>query len=108
MNASNGVRGKRHYGISLRELLDAGLLHPGESLVLATSTKALTTATLTPNGTIWWQERTYETPSHPDFAALMGRQSLNGWTSWFVERPDGRRSLADIRSMLRSVTDQVG
>ncbi len=80
----------------------AGLLHSGERLVLATRTRDLTSATLSANGEIVWQDRVYPTPSHLDFAALMGRQSLNGWTSWFVERPEGRLSLSDVRSRLRS------
>lgn len=100
-HAKSAESGKKYFGVTLNDLLEAGLLQAGEPLLLRTSTKDLTTAAVAPNGDIIWQEKAYPTPSDRAFAALMGRQSLNGWTAWFVERPDGRKSLADLRSQLR-------
>jgi hypothetical protein len=101
LHAAQERHSKRYFGISVRDLVEAGLLHAGETLVLATSTKDMATARLSPNGEIIWEGRAYASPSDRAFAALMGRQSLNGWTSWFVERPTGRLSLAEIRSLLQ-------
>ncbi len=99
---------KHHYGISLGDLLKAGLLQAEERLVLATTKRDVATARLSSSGEIIWQENSYTTPSDRAFAALLGRQSLNGWTAWFVERPEGRASLADVRARLQAELSQTG
>jgi hypothetical protein len=100
-HATQSRQTKRRFGVSMHELVEAGLLHPGEGLVLATSTRDVAKATLSPSGEIVWDGRVYASPSDRTFASLMGRQSLNGWTSWFVERPTGRQSLAQVRSLFQ-------
>lgn len=100
-HARHATSRKQHHGITIRDLITAGLIHAGETAVLAKATEDLASATITGMGTILWQGQEYPSPSDRAFAALMGRQSLNGWTSWFLERPDGRKSLADLRTQLQ-------
>lgn len=102
-HASSTARSQRYFGVTIRMLMDKGLLQPGEQLILAKANHDLATATLAPNGDFHWNDRAYQTPSHRDFAALLGHQSLNGWTSWHVERPNGRQTLAEIRAELQSL-----
>ena len=102
------TRTSKFYGVSLRDLLDAGLLEPGERLILATGGREAATVRVTASGELSWQDRTYRSPSDRAFAALLGRQSLNGWTAWYVERPQGRRSLADLRTTLQATLPRSG
>ena len=103
MAASHAVKSRRastSYGIALRDLLDAGLLKPGERLILTKGSRDMATAEVSPSGEVMWQDRVYKTLSDRAFAALLGRQSLNGWTSWYVERPNGRELVAEVRARL--------
>jgi hypothetical protein len=97
LHASNSSRSHRFHGVTLKDILAAELVVPGANLVLMKGSREITTATLSETGEIIFRGKAYQTPSHRDFAALMGRQSVNGWAHWFVEGPVGRSSLAEIR-----------
>jgi hypothetical protein len=97
--ASRGSR-QAYFGVSLRELVDAGLLPPGTRLVLGTKHQDITTAAVNEVGAIVHGGTHYWSPSDKAFAQLMGRQSLNGWTDWKAELPSGRVSLAELRDRL--------
>jgi predicted type IV restriction endonuclease len=103
-------RPKARYRATLRDLIDARLVQAGERLVLMRGGMAAANATLATDGSIEWQGRHYATPSDIAFARLLGRQSLNGWTEWYVDRPNGRQSLASIRSefLLRTTSQNDG
>ena len=86
-----------HYGVSLKDLIDAGLLESGMRLVFTGRGRDLAHAELADDGYIVWNGERVPYPSDRRFAQLRGTSSVNGWTSWYVELPSGRRLLADVR-----------
>jgi hypothetical protein len=101
-HAVSEMRAKAHYGITLRNLIDAAYLSPGTELVLlGQGGREVTRARLGGSGDIEWQGRSYRSPSDKAFASLLGRQSLNGWTHWQAELPEGAESLAEIRARMQ-------
>lgn len=98
-HAAGTTRSHSHYGIALKDLVDAGVLIPGTSLILTAGKRDLANATLGAGGEIIWHGATYESPSDKVFAMLVGpdRTSLNGWTHWVVDDGVERKSLADLR-----------
>ena len=97
---SAGPRKSIYFGVKLRELVDIGLLPPGTPLVLGTKDHTVATATVSMTGAINYDDRQFESPSDKTFARLLGRQSLNGWTSWTAQLPDGPRTLSQLRDQL--------
>lgn len=98
-HAAAAHRGHAHHGVSLRDLLAAGLLTPGMPLVLRSGNRELTEATLGAGGEILWNGGRYRSLSDRTFARLLGasRVSLNGWTHWHVVLPTGTEQLARVR-----------
>jgi hypothetical protein len=92
------TRSNRFYGITVKQLLDAGLLTVGETL---TSTNRVYPATglLGPGGEVQFNGAMHPSPSN---AARVVRGGLhtNGWEFWAVERPTGRVTLATLRARL--------
>ena len=88
---------KRYFGVRLDELIGAGILRPGTRLVLSARGRDVVNAEINARGEIVCQGKTYRTPSHSDFARLLGRQATNGWASWYAILPEGRRSLSELR-----------
>lgn len=97
-HAEGVLTGKVHHGVTILDLLKAGLMTAGEPLYLSSGGKDVAIATLTATGAIEWKGTIYPSPSDRTFAALLGRQSLNGWTAWYVDRSLGRESIAAIRA----------
>jgi len=93
-------RSKRFFGSNMRDLLNAGLVQPGEKLFLMKGTFQVAQATFTPSAQIDWQGKLYSVPSDLDFARAMGNKSLNGWTSWYVERAGRLVQLFELREQL--------
>ncbi|MDQ3695610.1 MAG: DUF5655 domain-containing protein [Chloroflexota bacterium] len=86
-----------YYGVTLRELLDAGFLEAGtQLLLLGNGNREIARATLNQAGEIEWQGNRYRSPSNRDFTRLLGR-TFNGWTHWFADLPHGKESLHAIR-----------
>ncbi len=76
-------RRSSYFGVTLRDLIDAGLLSPGTELVLvAKERRDVAHATLTDAGEILWQGRTHRSPSDMVFAPLLGVTKFNGWAYW--------------------------
>ncbi len=100
----------RHYGVTLAEMVRAGVIEPGTSLVFTAGSRDLARATLSETGEIIWEGRAYRFLSDRTFAQLLNptRTSVNGWTHWVAELPAGRRSLAEIRADLIARTEQEG
>ena len=97
-HALGETQSKAHHGITLRNLIDTGYLSPGTQLVLlGQGGREVTRAQHRESGEIEWQGRHYASPSDKAFASLLARQSLNGWTHWHAELPEGTESLAEIR-----------
>lgn len=90
------TRSNRFYGITVKQLLDAGLLTAGETL---TSTNGVypATASLGPDGEVQYNGTAHPSPSN---AARVVRGGLhaNGWEFWAVQRSTGRVTLATLRA----------
>lgn len=96
----------RFYGITVKQLLDAGLLAAGETL---TSTNGLwpATAIVTPDGSVEFNGSPYPSPSKAASSAKNG-MAANGWDFWAVQRPTGATTLATLRSRLLELDDAPG
>lgn len=89
---------------SLSDLIECGLLKPGEELVsLSPSWPA--TAALNADGSISFEGTSYKTPSGAGKAAREGRE-VNGWEYWAVRRDGQIRSLLSIRSQFLGLPDK--
>ena len=95
--ASNVQEGpQRYYGVRLKDLLDAGLLQPGQAIV-GMRNAVTCTATITSDGHVLMADgRQFESPSMAGAAAL-GTQSCNGWHFWQTETPRGLARLTRVR-----------
>lgn len=86
---------KVFHGVSLSDLLEAGLL-TGDEKLLSTISTVNATAQLQPDGRIEYGGHFYLTPSG---AAIAARgSSANGWSMWAVETPNGLVRLASLRT----------
>jgi hypothetical protein len=102
------TRSNRFYGITVKQLLDAGLLTAGETL---TSTNSVypATAALGPNREVRYNGTAHPSPSNVA-GAVRGGLHANGWEFWAAERPAGRVTLATLRARFlheRGVTCQL-
>jgi hypothetical protein len=92
---------KRHYGVTVKDLLDAGLLHGGQGLVGVRSGVTYS-ATLTADGRVELpDDHVEESPSMAGAVAL-GIKACNGWTFWQTETPRGRARLSRVRRVPRA------
>lgn len=94
-----GTESNRYYGVTLRELMEAGLIPVGAKLSLFAGRNVVATATLRDDGQIACNGHVYRSLSDKAFAPLLGptRISLNGWTHWYAQSESGSESLASIR-----------
>jgi hypothetical protein len=94
--AATQEKQQRYYGVSLKDLLDAGLLRPGQALV-GTRNGVTCAATVTADGHVELDDgRQEESPSTAGAAAL-GTQACNGWHFWQTETPRGLVRLTRVR-----------
>lgn len=98
--AVNLTEGAAYYGVTVLDLVDSGILREGTQLVLVRGGTDVARATVGARGEIIWDGAAYRSLSDRAFARLLGNQSLNGWTVWKAELPEGRFSLADLRERL--------
>src|SRR6266536_3331451 len=85
------------YGVSVKDLLAAGLLTPG-TLLLPAQDDLDAIAEVLPDGRIRLDEEIHDTPSGAGRAAL--GMATNGWTFWIADTAEGRRKLAELRANL--------
>jgi Restriction Enzyme Adenine Methylase Associated len=83
--------------VSLSDLLQAGLLRPGQKLWFRR--KREIRAEVTASGTIRLAGREYTSPSTAGKAASQG-SSTNGWVAWYVKEGDEWTDLAALRERL--------
>src|SRR3712207_2347259 len=78
------TRSNRFYGITVQQLLDAGLLTAGETL---TSTNSVypATAALGSSGEVQYNGTAHPSPSNAA-RVVKGGLHVNGWEFWAVER----------------------
>jgi hypothetical protein len=93
--AAAGKRRMTVYGVTFRQLVDAGMIPPGSELVGAHSGQEFT-ALVTAEGRIHVGDTEFDAPSPAAMAAL-DRPSWNGWAWWRVKKPGGTRPLSRIR-----------
>uniref|UniRef100_A0A7S3QN35 RAMA domain-containing protein n=1 Tax=Dunaliella tertiolecta TaxID=3047 RepID=A0A7S3QN35_DUNTE len=88
--ASQGVEAQdKNKNVTLKELLDAGLINPGEGNVTLSYRGVTYTANLLASGLIEFQGATFDTPDAFSLRAkqlqLPDRESDNGWRSVLVD-----------------------
>lgn len=88
-------RTSRFFGITLAEIIDAGLLSEGDSLI-STNGVWPASAVIGLGGTVVYDGVTYPTPSAAASAVKNG--PANGWEFWAVEGANSRTSLAGFRA----------
>jgi predicted type IV restriction endonuclease len=94
---------KKVYGVSLKEIIDAGVLS-APIMLFRTYRKTKLQATLNPDGTIEFNGERYQVPSNAASAArtsVTGQTGLhsNGWSFWRYTDSTGKtRKLADARA----------
>jgi len=88
-------RTQRFYGMTVRDLIGAGLVAPGDTV---TSTNGVwpATGTITADGGVQTGGRLYPTPSAAALAVKGG--NANGWDFWAVETDSGAVTLATLRA----------
>jgi hypothetical protein len=89
---------RARWNVSLKDLLDAGLLHPNQKLRLFKDDKL--TAHVTQQGSIRFQNESYRSPTAA--AHAVRHSALNGWVTWQTKDETGEWiSLAELRKRLR-------
>lgn len=88
-------RTARFHGITLQQLLGAGLIAPGERLI-STNGSWPASAVITEDAHIEYNGRRFDTPSGAAMAVKDG--PANGWDFWAVERSGGSERLSTLRT----------
>jgi hypothetical protein len=89
------VTERAHYGVSISDLMDAGLLEAGDILVNAGDGGDASARVLL-DGHIEYDGDVYETASAAASQAR-GGSAVNGWEYWHADTPNGLRRLAALR-----------
>lgn len=89
------TRTSRFYGITVKHLIDTGLVLPGATVV-STNGAWPASGTVLDDGQIQTGGKTYSTPSAA--AAAIKGGAANGWDFWAVETPTGNLTLATLRA----------
>jgi len=84
--------------LTVRDLVAAGLLSPGQLLISGNSKYPDARCTVTADGLLEVDSKFYETPSGAGKAATR-RRAVNGWWFWRVENSEGLR-LRELRRQL--------
>ena len=93
---SGGDERQRYYGVTIEDLLIAGLLRAGQTLSGERNGQQFT-ATVTGDGKIALSDgQGYDTPSNAGAAAL-GVGACNGWRFWGIETSRGWVPLTRLR-----------
>lgn len=98
-------RSSRFFGITLGEIIDAGLLAEGTPLV-STNGAWPANATVAPGGEINVEGTIYPSPSAG--AAAVKDGPANGWDFWAVDTETGRTTLATLRAQLLDLRAGTG
>lgn len=91
----------RFYGITMFQLIEAGLLERGENLI-STNSVWPATATVGDDGSVQLGATGYKNPSGAASAVKKGL-AANGWDFWAVQRSTGATTLATLRARLLTV-----
>lgn len=86
---------KKKHGVTVMDLINAGLLRGDEELISLVSTYP-GSARILPDGQIEHNGTKYATPSGASIALRGG--TCNGWWVWAVDSPNGKVRLSTLRS----------
>ncbi len=95
--ATRRSRTSRFYGITLKNVLDDGILTPG-TVVVSTNNAWPASGTLNADGTMNVNDTNCPTPSAAANTAKGGVGTANGWEFWATEDPTGKTTLATYRA----------
>lgn len=95
VSLSRAPRSNRFHGVTVQNLIDAGLVSGGVGLV-STNGVWPASAVLNTDGTLTYENQTYPTPSAA--AAAVKGGAANGWDFWAVEDTTGKTTLATLRA----------
>ncbi|MEY8040030.1 DUF262 domain-containing protein [Saccharopolyspora cebuensis] len=95
--ATTPARGWTNYGVSVLDLIEAGLLSAGTAL-LPSQDNLDAIAEVLPDGRIELDDEVHDSPSGAARSARGG--GTNGWTFWIADTRGGPRSLAELRQEL--------
>ena len=90
----DAARSWTHHGVQLADLISADLLPVGTTL-LPVQGGIEAEATVLPHGKLAYGDEIFSTPSAAGSAATGA--SVNGWTFWAADTPEGRFTLAALR-----------
>jgi hypothetical protein len=93
---TRATRTSRFHGVTLKQIIDAGHLAPGTTLV-STNSVWPGTATANTDGTLTVSDVTHPTPSAAASSVKNGA-AVNGWDFWAVEDASGKTTLATLRA----------
>ena len=88
--------------VTVRDLIDAGLLHVGESLWPAWKPDGISPATVLADGSLLWDNRVWVSPSTPARKARGWKLKTSGWQYWSALRGNQRVPLGDLRAEYRA------
>jgi hypothetical protein len=88
------------------DLVQAGLIRPGQVLFARTQAHLGAQAIVSEDGGIFIEDRRFETPSAAA-KAVTKTQSEAGWWFWLVDLDSGE-SLSDVRDAYKSQLDDFG
>lgn len=94
---------RTHYAVSISDLIGAGLLEAGDTLVNAGEGGDIW-AHVMPDGQIEYDGDIYEKVSSAASQAK-GGTAVNGWEYWHADTPDGLRPIAALREQYLARTD---
>jgi Restriction Enzyme Adenine Methylase Associated len=96
--------GRTHHGVSISDLIGAGLLEAGDILINAGDGGGAS-ARILPDGQIEYDGDVYEkVPAAASQAK--GGSAVNGWEYWHADAPEGLRPLAALREQHIARTDE--
>jgi hypothetical protein len=99
------ANGRTRYGVSIGDLISAGLLEAGDILVNA-GDGGNASARVLPDGQIEYDGDVYEKVSTAASQAK-GGSAVNGWEYWQARTPQGLRTLAALREQYLTQTDAL-
>ena len=85
---------------TILDLIEAGLVEAGETLVIRHRDGQRTRSSVTPAGALRLGRKEYDSPSAAASAAL-GGTPINGWMMWRTTSPGQSRLLSELRMELR-------
>ncbi|MDA8381124.1 MAG: hypothetical protein M0020_09910 [Actinomycetota bacterium] len=95
---------KSYFGVTIADLIEAGLLAPGTDLTSVNGAWPAE-AKVTADATITWNGQSYSTPSAA--AAAVKGGAVNGWDFWAISTETSKTPLAVLRRQLQEANTLI-